>query len=137
MSSAHLATELAAGLRAADLVARAGVLASANDLASAAAIVAPGLVPFRRALSRLVGRPVGLSGSGPSLWAVYPSGEAAQVAADAVRMALRDGRLAWPGPGDTDAAGRAVPLVVGTTIAAEAAPPGARPAAAQEQGSDS
>ena len=33
----------------------------------------PGLVPFRRALSRVLGRPIGLSGSGPTLWALYPS----------------------------------------------------------------
>ena len=33
----------------------------------------PRLVPFKRALLRLLGRPVGLSGSGPSHWALYPS----------------------------------------------------------------
>ena len=73
MSSAHLAEELRAGLGAADLVARAGVLASANDLLPATALVVPALVPFKRALTRMLGRPVGLSGSGPTLWALYPS----------------------------------------------------------------
>ena len=41
------------------------VLAAANDLAPAAAIVEPGLVPFKRALLRLLARPVGLSGLRP------------------------------------------------------------------------
>ena len=53
MSSVHLAEELRSGLSAADLVARAGVLAVANDLLPATAAVLPGLVPFRRALTRL------------------------------------------------------------------------------------
>ena len=38
-------------------------LAAANDLGPAAALVEPGLVAFRRALTRVLGRPVGLSGS--------------------------------------------------------------------------
>ena len=46
---------------------------SANDLLPATALVVPTLVPFRRALSRLLQRPIGLSGSGPTLWALYPS----------------------------------------------------------------
>jgi 4-diphosphocytidyl-2-C-methyl-D-erythritol kinase len=97
MSSAHLAEELRAGLTAADLVARAGVLASANDLLPAASLVVPALVPFKRALSRLLGRPIGLSGSGPTLWALYPSETAAVTAADVVRSALRAGDLTAPG----------------------------------------
>jgi 4-diphosphocytidyl-2-C-methyl-D-erythritol kinase len=108
LSSEHLAAELRAGLRATDLVARAGVLASANDLSAAAAVVVPALVPFRRALLRLLGRPVGLSGSGPSLWALYPSHAAAEHAAGEVRSAAADGRL--PGVGDGP------PFVVATTI---------------------
>ena len=67
-------TSCAAGrLRVADLLARASVLAAANDLAPAATVVEPGLVPFKRALLRLLGRPVGMSGSGPTHWALYPS----------------------------------------------------------------
>ncbi len=86
MSSGHLAEELRSGLSAADLVARAGVLTVANDLLQAAFVLVPELVPFRRALSRLLARPIGLSGSGPTLWALYPSEAEAAVAADAVRV---------------------------------------------------
>jgi len=57
----------------------------------------PGLVPFRRGLSRLLGRPIGLSGSGPTLWALYASEAEAAIAADVVRVAVRDGRLPAPG----------------------------------------
>lgn len=110
LTSEHVAAELRSGLRPAELLARAGVLASANDLAAAAAVVAPALVPFRRALVRLLGRPVGLSGSGPSLWALYPSEAEAEAAAGGVRSAVGDGRL--PGIGD------GAPFVVSTTIAA-------------------
>ena len=108
MSSAHLAEELRSGLTAADLVARAGVLASANDLLPATALVVPALVPFRRALSRLLGRPIGLSGSGPTLWALYASGAEAATAAETVRDALRDGSIAAPGSAE--------PFVCATTI---------------------
>ena len=108
MSSAHIAEELRSGLSAADLVARAGVLTVANDLLQAAQVLVPELVPFRRGLSRLLARPVGLSGSGPTLWALYPSEVEAAVAADAVRVAVRDGRLPAPG---SDA-----PFVTATTI---------------------
>ena len=86
-SSQHLADELRTGLTAEQLAARAGALAVANDLAPAAFQLAPGLLPFRRALSRMLGRPVGLSGSGPTLWALYPSLESARDAEGAVRQA--------------------------------------------------
>ena len=99
MTSEHLAVELRNGLSAADLIARAGVLAAANDLLAAATIVVPQLVPFRRALFRLLGRPVGLSGSGPTLWALYPSQDEATEAASTVRAALDDGRIATIGTG--------------------------------------
>jgi 4-diphosphocytidyl-2C-methyl-D-erythritol kinase len=99
MASLHLAEELRAGrLRASDLVARASVLAAANDLAPAAAAVEPGLLPFKRALLRLLGRPVGVSGSGPTHWALYPSHAEAAEAADAVRAAVVAGDVAAPGP---------------------------------------
>ena len=97
LASIHLADELRTGLRVADLLARAGVLAAGNDLAPAAAVVEPGLVPFKRALLRLLGRPVGLSGSGPTHWALYPSIEEAATAADAVREAFAEGRVPTPG----------------------------------------
>jgi len=108
MSSAHLAEELRSGLTAADLVARAGVLTMANDLLQATLVLTPELVPFRRALSRLLVRPIGLSGSGPTLWALYPSEAEAGVAADAVRVSIRDGRLSAPGS--------SAPFVTATTI---------------------
>ncbi len=99
MASVHLADELRRGhLKVADLLARASVLAAANDLAPAAAVVEPGLVPFKRALLRLLGRPVGVSGSGPTHWALYPSHAEAALAADVVRAALAAGALSAPGP---------------------------------------
>jgi 4-diphosphocytidyl-2-C-methyl-D-erythritol kinase len=109
MTSEHLAGELGAGLRAIDLVARAGVLAAANDLLPAASMVLPGLVPFRRALFRMLGRPVGLSGSGPTLWTLYPSEHDAAAAATIVRDAVATGGL--------PALGAGAPAVVATTIA--------------------
>ncbi len=108
MSSAHLAEELRAKLSTADLVARAGVLASANDLLPATALVVPELVPFKRALSRLLHRPVGLSGSGPTVWALYPSEAEASDAARAVVAAVELGELVAPGA--------APPFVTATTI---------------------
>jgi 4-diphosphocytidyl-2-C-methyl-D-erythritol kinase len=98
LASEHLADELRRGLRVVDLIARASVLAAANDLAPAAALVEPGLVPFKRALLRLLRRPVGLSGSGPTHWALYPSHAEAATAADAVRAAIAAGDLPAPGP---------------------------------------
>lgn len=97
LTSMHLAEELRAKLSTADLVARAGAMTVANDLLPATALVVPALVPFRRGLSRLLGRPVGLSGSGPTLWALYASEAEATEAAVLVKAALRDDRLAAPG----------------------------------------
>lgn len=108
MTSAHLAQELGNGLSATDLVARAGVLAAANDLLPAAALVAPGLVGVRRALTRLLGRPIGLSGSGPTLWTLYPSLGEADEAVSAVDAAVTDGAV--PTIGD------APPSIIATTI---------------------
>jgi 4-diphosphocytidyl-2-C-methyl-D-erythritol kinase len=108
MSSVHLAEELRSGLSAADLVARAGVLTMANDLLPATAALLPELVTFRRALNRRLGRPLGLSGSGPTLWALYASEAEAAAAADSVRSALGEGSLRAPG--------EAEPFVAATTI---------------------
>lgn len=108
-SSEHLAAELRTGLRAQDLVARAGVLATANDLAPAALLLVPGLRELRRGLGRLLVRPIGLSGSGPTLWALYPSLEAARAGAASVTEALREGSLVAPG--------ERPPFVIATTIA--------------------
>ena len=100
ISSVHLAGELlGGGLRAADLEVRAGIISTANDLANAAFAVVPALLPFRRALVRLLGRPIGLSGSGPSLFAIYPSQEAAVQASDLVTRAIAEDGLPAVGGG--------------------------------------
>lgn len=107
-TSEHFASEFGSGLTVRAFLERAAVLASANDLLPAAAAVVPALVPLRRALARLLARPIGLSGSGASLWALYPSLEDAEGAAAAVRNALDDGTLASPGDDR--------PFVAATTI---------------------
>jgi len=111
LTSEHLAAELGPGypaMTADDLVRRAGAFAVANDLARAADILVPGLRQLRRALTRLLGAPIGLSGSGPTLWALYPSFEAARDAASRVRDEYAGGRLESPGMGP--------PFVAATTI---------------------
>jgi 4-diphosphocytidyl-2-C-methyl-D-erythritol kinase len=111
LTSEHLAAELGPAyppMRAADLVLRAGVLAVANDLAPAADLLAPGLRGLRRRLTRLLGTPIGLTGSGPTLWALYPALGAAEEAAERVRTELRAGTLDAPGEGS--------PFVAATTI---------------------
>jgi 4-diphosphocytidyl-2-C-methyl-D-erythritol kinase len=108
MSSVHLAEELRSGLSAADLVARSGVLTMANDLLPATAALLPELVTFRRALNRRLGRPLGLSGSGPTLWALYASVAEAADAAESLRAGLEDGTLQAPGDGP--------PFIAATTI---------------------
>ena len=112
-SSGHLADELRGGLTAQALVDRAGILAVSNDLVPAAATVEPALVGLRRALSRRLGRPVGQSGSGPTLWVLYPSLREAEAAAGTLRAAVETGELDIPGDG--------TPFIGATTIAARAA----------------
>ncbi len=107
LSSSHLADELRAGLTARALVDRAGVLAVANDLLPAAATVVPELPVARRALGRRLGRPVGLSGSGPTLWVLYPSLDEAEAAATDLRAAVARGELTLPG---------GEPFIAATTI---------------------
>jgi 4-diphosphocytidyl-2-C-methyl-D-erythritol kinase len=127
-SSEHLAAEWRAGLRSDALVSRAGVLASANDLAEAADVVLPGLRPLRRALVRVLHRPVGLSGSGPTLWVLYASKTEAMLAAADVRAGLDDGTIVAPG------AGR--PSIVATTILGPGPAPVADPGHAGETGQE-
>ncbi len=99
LASAHLADELRRGaLNSEMLLTRASVLAAANDLAPAAAAVEPALVPFKRALLRLLARPVGVSGSGPTHWALYASRAEADEAAARLRAAVASGELVAPGP---------------------------------------
>src|SRR5437773_12048204 len=95
-------------MRADDLVRRAGALAAANDLANAADLLLPGLRALRRALTRLLGVPIGLSGSGPTLWALYPSVDDAEAAARRIREEAAIALLESPGAGP--------PFVVATTI---------------------
>jgi 4-diphosphocytidyl-2-C-methyl-D-erythritol kinase len=114
-SSEHFAAEFGSGLSARRLLERASVLAAANDLLPAAAVVVDGLVSFRRALMRLLARPIGLSGSGPTLWALYPSLDDAELAAESVRAAVSTGFIAAPG-GDS-------PFVVATSLLMNADPP--------------
>ncbi len=107
-ASDRLAADLRAGLPAAELVVRSEELATANDLIPAALEVVPGLAGFRAALGRLVGRPVGQSGSGPTAWVLYPSLAAARVAARFVRLGIVNGALPRLGDGD--------PFVAASTI---------------------
>ena len=97
LASEHLAEEWRAGMRADALVIRAGVLASANDLAAAADVVVTGLRSLRRSLVRRLARPVGMSGSGPTLWVLYASRDEARSAAEAVFAGVADGSIVAPG----------------------------------------
>ena len=108
-ASEHFAAEFGAGMSAKAFLERAGVLAAANDLLPAAGAIVEGLVSLRRALMRLLARPVGLSGSGPTLWALYPSLDDAGFAAANVRAALETGFIVSPGGGQ--------PFVTVTTFA--------------------
>ena len=67
-----------------------------------------GLVALRRSLTRLLGRPIGLSGSGPTVWTLYPSLDEAELAAELVADAIEAGTV--PSVGD------APPTIVATTI---------------------
>jgi 4-diphosphocytidyl-2-C-methyl-D-erythritol kinase len=68
-----LAAALGDGLSGTDLVAWSDRLAGANDLWPAAAAVDPELPRTRSDLERALGRRVLLSGSGPTLFALFPS----------------------------------------------------------------
>ena len=107
-SSEHFAAELGSGMGTKQLLERAGVLAASNDLLPAAAAVVEGLVGLRRGLTRLLARPIGLSGSGPTLWALYPSLDDAELAAASVRAAVATGFISSPGDG--------APFVAATTF---------------------
>lgn len=96
VSSQHLAAELTAGMSGEGLLQRAAALASANDLLAPARAVAPWLRPFDHALRRLLGRPLSLSGSGPTLFLLYPSQREAEEGATLVATALASGELVAP-----------------------------------------
>jgi 4-diphosphocytidyl-2-C-methyl-D-erythritol kinase len=97
--SEALAAAMRAGLAASGLLKLAGALAGANDLLPASQSVAPQLRDFIAAMSSLLERPVGLSGSGPTLWVLYPSLPEARKAARLVRLGMLDGRLPRVGSG--------------------------------------
>ena len=96
-TSEHFASEFGSGLTVRALLERAAVLASANDLLPAASAVVPGLVVLRRGLARLLRRPIGLTGSGPTLWALYASLGEARAAAAEVERAVVEGVVVAPG----------------------------------------
>jgi 4-diphosphocytidyl-2-C-methyl-D-erythritol kinase len=83
-----LAARLREGLTGAGLVELAGTLRDANDLWSAAATVAPGVERLRDQLEKRLERPVLLTGSGSTLFAIYPSRSAASAAADELLASL-------------------------------------------------
>jgi len=60
----------------------------------------------------VLGRPIGLSGSGPTLWTLYPSLETAEAAAVEVRRAVADGSI--------PTIGEQLPTIIATTIASPA-----------------
>ena len=107
--SVSLAAAMRSGLAVHGLLELAADLAGANDLLPATQSVAPNLPEFMEALSELLGRPIGLSGSGPTLWALYPSLPEARKAARIVRLGTLDGRLPVVGTGE--------PFVVATSMA--------------------
>ncbi len=114
-TSGRLAAEMKGGLTAPRLLAIAEELAAANDLLAAAASIVPGFHAFIDALERLVGRPVCQSGSGPTLWSLFPSLAEARKAARFVRLAAVNGTLPRLGTGE--------PFIAATTIAGRATPP--------------
>ena len=108
--SESLAAELRREPTARVLLDRAADLALANDLVPAATATAPGLGEYLSELGRLLGRPVCQSGSGPSLWVLYPTLEAAREAARDVKRATDEATLPGLGSGQ--------PFIAATLIAA-------------------
>ena len=84
------------GVDATTLAAHASALRSANDLWLPATMVTPGMASLRDTLERVLGRPILLTGSGSTLFALYPSPAAATLAANDLRAAAD--RVAVPDP---------------------------------------
>ena len=118
-TSERLAELMRAGLTGAALVDLSGDLAAANDLMPAAMSMTPGLRGYVATLEKLIGRPVCQSGSGPTLWSLYPSLAEARKAVRIVRLAAVNGTLPLVGTGE--------PFVAATTIAGRHSPPEAQP----------
>ena len=117
--SERLAAEIRAGMTGAALLARAEELASANDLRAATSSLVPGLRTFVSALEKLLERPVCQSGSGPTMWSLYPTLAEARKAVRFVRLAAVNGTLPLIGTGE--------PFASATTIAGQPTPPEALP----------
>jgi 4-diphosphocytidyl-2C-methyl-D-erythritol kinase len=79
-----------------ELVGRANELRDANDLWPAAVALAPELRPLRDVLEDRLGRPALLSGSGATLFCLYPS----------IEHALAAGRFLMEDPGSRLASAR-------------------------------
>jgi 4-diphosphocytidyl-2C-methyl-D-erythritol kinase len=92
-----LADALADGADAPTLANLGATLRDANDLWPAAAGLAPSLGPLRVSLESRLGRPCLLTGSGPTLVALYPSPQDASLAAAGLAAAnlaeLRGSRI--------------------------------------------
>ena len=101
VSSQHLAQELTTGLSTAELLLRSSTLASANDLLAPARAITPWLRPLDHALRRVLGRPLSLSGSGPTLFLLYPSLYDASAAGALLEAAVARGELELPPGGVT------------------------------------
>ena len=113
--SEHLASDIRAGLTAAGLLERLLGLASANSLRAASAALAPSMREFVAELEEVLDRPLCQSGSGPTLWSLYPTLAEARKAVRFVRLAVADGTLPLIGAGE--------PFVAATTIAGRPMPP--------------
>ena len=85
LAARELAAALAAGCPASRVVDMAARLRDANDLWPAAIRLRPDLADLRQALEARLDRPLLLSGSGPTLLALYPSRAAADAAATVLR----------------------------------------------------
>lgn len=72
-ATTELASAMAGGMSGGSLVAWAERLRDANDLWAAAASLAPGLAALREHLEAATGRPWLMSGSGSTLFALYPT----------------------------------------------------------------
>lgn len=88
---AALAASLRRGLDASTFAAMALQFRDANDLWAPAMLLSPGLAQARDAIEQALGRPAMLTGSGPTLFAVYPSQVAASAAADRLRRVRSTG----------------------------------------------
>ena len=113
--SERLASDMRAGVTAATLLERLPGLGTANDLRPAAVSLEPRLREFEAVLEEVLDRPLCQSGSGPTLWSLYPTLAEARKAVRFVRLAVTNGTLPLLGAGE--------PFVGATTIACRPVPP--------------